>query len=536
MLRTLLCGVLLFAPTVSAQEEEAVDLEGHAVMAGGAVRSGTFRIETGRDDELVVRHIRASSRKRLRDLALLVDEQARVRVPSELSIALLEPMRALVAELAEEQASQPAAEYWRLASALPEPGSELAAGLLRELMLSDPDHAEGVRAVNALAPAQSFEIWSEVARTHPTHPALRAMLDERLPAPLEAASAPDGLRFLARTAPYELRVWATPEEVPSSNPLERNKLGRAQVSPVWGRRDLIGLRTQRLYIITPLRDVALLGECIARGELVLNALESLFAERTSVRSARYPLLVYLYESREEYLEKGTQVRNRVVEDPGHAASAGNFNEREEVSRFYLPGEDGARDQLLRALTHELAHHWIFSNCPAFTTAQARAASQSRGDQRPGHWIVEGFAHFVEEFNWNEQSGSWGTLNVRSDALDITANVNGHMRLNWTDVLEGTKVDFENTSTLDERTVGSSLQSGASRVLSSRALYYAQAAAVCNYLYHAEEGRQRKQLLDYLVAYYAGDRDALDMQRAFGSGVGALGDQAILFARAAVEAD
>ena len=43
-------------------------------------------------------------------------------------------------------------------------------------------------------------------------------------------------------------------------------------------------------------------------------------------------------------------------------------------------------------------------------------------------------------------------------------------------------------------------------------------------------------VDYLVAYYAGDRDALDMQRAFGGGVGALGDQAIQFARATVEAD
>ena len=534
-MRALLLAVCLSAP-LAAQEPETVDLEGHVLLEGDKVRSGTFRIEAARDGGVQVRHVQASRRPRLRDLVVLVDEEGRVRVPLEPDESLLSPLLVLARELGAEQEGGVAERCYQFASALPAEALELRVGLLRELMLADPQHEQGLAALEALPPARNFEIWSEVARTHPTHPGLRAMLDERMPGSLRAASAPEGLRFLARVAPYELRVWESPEAVPSANSLERNRLGRAQVSPVWGRPDLIGLRTTRLFLITPLRDAGLLGECIARGELVLRALDELFAHRPAQREARYPLLVYLYESQEEYVEKGRNVRDRGAADDLQTHSAGNFSNVEEASRFFLPEGEGARGRLLDTFAHELTHHWLFSNCPAFTMAEARAASQNGGERRPGFWVVEGFADFVKEFAWDELAGSWDTLAPRPESLDILAQTPTHLRLSWTDVLESDQVRFRDFSPLDERSVPVSWDPQRMRVLSSRNLYYAQSAAVASYLFHAEDGRRREALYDYLIAYYTGQQAALDLRQAFGAGAGELGNQAILYARGVVGAE
>ena len=75
--------------------------------------------------------------------------------------------------------------------------------------------------------------------------------------------------------------------------------------------------------------------------------------------------------------------------------------------------------------------------------------------------------------------------------------------------------------------------GWSRPLSATHLFYAQSTAACHYLFMAQGGRYRKQLLDYLAARYTGDTKKLDIQTAFGMSAARLGSHAVEHARRVV---
>ena len=57
--------------------------------------------------------------------------------------------------------------------------------------------------------------------------------------------------------------------------------------------------------------------------------------------------------------------------------------------------------------------------------------------------------------------------------------------------------------------------GIGRHLSATGMFYAQAEAVCQYLYQAEDGRHRPKLLQYLGNYYSGKKASLKIRTAFG---------------------
>ena len=63
-------------------------------------------------------------------------------------------------------------------------------------------------------------------------------------------------------------------------------------------------------------------------------------------------------------------------------------------------------------------------------------------------------------------------------------------------------------------------------VSPKQLYYDQAATLCRYLYEAEDGKRRRQLLDYVIAYYTGNQDGLDFAPAFGAPAAELGKLAV----------
>jgi hypothetical protein len=62
------------------------------------------------------------------------------------------------------------------------------------------------------------------------------------------------------------------------------------------------------------------------------------------------------------------------------------------------------------------------------------------------------------------------------------------------------------------------------------LFYEQAAGACQYLFHAEGGKYREKLLEYAVAYYSGERDAVDFRRFFNMAPGELGKKILAFAK------
>ena len=59
-------------------------------------------------------------------------------------------------------------------------------------------------------------------------------------------------------------------------------------------------------------------------------------------------------------------------------------------------------------------------------------------------------------------------------------------------------------------------------MSETNMFYAQSAAACAYLFLSEDGKRREALLQYLVDYYAGRFDELDLKAAFGMDAEAIG--------------
>ena len=69
------------------------------------------------------------------------------------------------------------------------------------------------------------------------------------------------------------------------------------------------------------------------------------------------------------------------------------------------------------------------------------------------------------------------------------------------------------------------------IVSTTRLFYEQAAATCQFLYHAEGGKYRARLLDYVVNYYSGKTLALTPRAAFGLSGKELGKRTEQFAKA-----
>ena len=93
----------------------------------------------------------------------------------------------------------------------------------------------------------------------------------------------------------------------------------------------------------------------------------------------------------------------------------------------------------------------------------------------------------------------------------------------------TGVDFirlspENTTPVIRRWSLSREMSGLRRI------FYEQAGATCAYLFHAEGGKYRSQLLDFVVDYYTGKLEKLDPAAAFGIPAEELGKRVTEFAR------
>jgi hypothetical protein len=68
-------------------------------------------------------------------------------------------------------------------------------------------------------------------------------------------------------------------------------------------------------------------------------------------------------------------------------------------------------------------------------------------------------------------------------------------------------------------------------MSTAYLWYVQSAATCQYLYHAQNGRHRKALLDYVVNHYTRKGERMPIEKAFGMQPEELGRRVLAFAKA-----
>ena len=138
-----------------------------------------------------------------------------------------------------------------------------------------------------------------------------------------------------------------------------------------------------------------------------------------------------------------------------------------------------------------------------------------------------------QFRFDLARRSWATDGGRADRIDTVANLAAGQLLPWDFVLRADGKEFDGLPRQPDPglRVLPSNRLGIHRVHSRSSLFYDQAATVCHYLFHAEAGRQRRALLDYVIAYYTGAVPALDIERAFGVDCEGLGRATVAWAKA-----
>ena len=150
----------------------------------------------------------------------------------------------------------------------------------------------------------------------------------------------DWLDYLQAASVTPIRVWHHPEGKKDGEVSHAERLiARAQAQG-WRRaeKDLLGFESENLLVLSSAARPGAVARCLAMGEVVCKALEELCADGENVRDDRYPLTIYLYESREEYLrESSRKLRGPREAGSGLAWTAGHFNLVEQLSRLFIPG-------------------------------------------------------------------------------------------------------------------------------------------------------------------------------------------------------
>ncbi len=299
-----------------------------------------------------------------------------------------------------------------------------------------------------------------------------------------------------------------------------------QARKTW-RKDLHGIRTGPILIITPVRDTAILGRTLGCCRMTTDLLASLFAEYPVRRKKSDPLRIFLYENHEEY-KRQSNVRGAAAAEILEF-SAGHYSPEEGISRLYWLTARDAEQRIVGTAVHELTHHWLAEVNPAYNRTEGRRSSRT-----PGFWIVEGFARFLEEGVYDLDAGEWSLFDRRAAALDTLYSLRGSGKLiAWEKLYGGSAVTFWALNKEPKLKIQRRWRLGAQRV-SEMNLWYVQASATCQFLYHAEKGKYRKALLDYVVNHYTRKSAKMSIAVAFGLTPAELGQRVEDFAKAVAE--
>jgi hypothetical protein len=293
------------------------------------------------------------------------------------------------------------------------------------------------------------------------------------------------------------------------------------------RPDVHGIECGPILAVTGVREGKVVGRALAVGRLVDRALTSLFQQFPLQRQHPSPMRVFLYSSKEEYLTKsGT---GREYRDPTRLAwTAGHYSPSEGLSRLFWEVHPDAERRMMGACVHELTHHWLRERNPCYALSQIR-----RRQDAPGFWIVEGFATFVEEGVFDIDARSWDLFNERCRSLDMVQALersSPESLLDWNRIYAISQRRFLALDRERKIPYARRWSLGFGKASETR-LFYDQAAATCQYLFHAENGKHRTALLRYVIDYYTGNEERLDPKVAFGMSGGELGTKTTAFAQA-----
>ena len=315
----------------------------------------------------------------------------------------------------------------------------------------------------------------------------------RVPPGIETGAAfatRDWLEYLDALRTTPVRIVEVPPVQKNLSNSERH-LGAARVT--W-RKDAVAFESRRAVVITPVVRPGRIARCLATAEFVVRALESIFEEYRKRRSETDPLVIYLYETKEEYL-----ARSNSAAAEGLEWTLGHYSPSDGASRLFVPDGDAEFASVASTFAHELTHQWMDLSCPAFSdTERVQGAGLT-----PGYWIEEGFAEFIEEGHVDPEAGRYELDSPVAPSIDVVANVAGKDVIPWARLFE---MDVRGFHRLDvkqaEVDVPMRWKVGYHRLLSERLLFYLQSAAAVRYLYFAEGGKHRRALLDFVAAFHA----------------------------------
>ncbi len=487
-------GKLLFA---SDQERLllALELAGQRIMATEllALAEAARRAHANdlADDFLARAQREGAAEKEVDRIAKLIEAARKVKKPEDAAaVATIKNQSAALSALR-------AKPYWSTHESLPKERVTLRSPLLKQVITLDPAHA-GARQLLLSALPKEFA----------------GLVDQNL----------EGSLMLAESfAQSEIRLVEPPTPEQKQTTHAQRQLGSLQQT--W-RKDLIALESGQLLIVTPLAAPGSLARCLSMGELICDSLEKLFASGTKKRDSRYPLQLRVYETQAEYLKEST----RTIAGFGAQSTdslewtSGHYSPLENVSRVFLPASEDAFVSVMNTYAHELTHHWIPERCPLFTTADRTM----KAFQVPGYWVVEGFATFIEEGRFDLVERSFDPWNPRAESLDTV--VNATRLLPWDKVLGDDQGDFSKIDPKPRHKIPFRWRLGMQKLLSDKSLFYAQAAATCHYLYHAEDGRLRPRLLDFIGLHYTAKSTATSVRDLFGDDPEALSKKVVDWAR------
>ena len=363
----------------------------------------------------------------------------------------------------------------------------------------------------------------------PDHPVAVQRVRSRMPAGLDPPDPFDALDWLA----FSEATVRTPVQV--LTPLERipSRLSDSTIiervlhqSYMRWRKDVLGFKSERLLIVTPVDRPGALARCLSLGEIVCQALETTFTPALERREARLvegrELVLHLYPERGAYLKSAGAGASHLEN------SAGHYDPSDNVSRIFIPeDEQGGFDSVMRTYAHELTHHWMANQSRLLQNMSRRQP----GMGTPGFWIVEGVASLVASFRFDIAAGTWSPAPADFSALDIVANARDGQLIPWDEALAMSQATFMNPPYGSFSAIPRSTQLGVRQQLEPVSLLYAQAEVMARVLF--EDPDLRPKLIEYYLDYATANLDGLDPARAFGISPKALGARAEAFARDAM---
>ncbi len=527
----------------------AVDLEDFRVLWKGAtpllpvVPAGRFLLTVTSPETLTALAEPEPRRSRAEIAALETERQVEARLAEGYASLALESVRAGDLELVRrligeaESRNSPARslasahaglERIENGSRLPTPDRRLTQAILADerALLIRPLESMTERARETeddeLARALLRAVLERNANFEPAVQRVRALLPAEAPVttPFDALS---WLEFLAAQKDAPVTFLHPDPKAPAS---DGQVALLAKESRAW-RSDIDGYESERLFIVTPRGRPGAVAHALRLGELVCDALESIFADAGAGRRRGTaflpPMTLILYESRDEYIEQSQ--RDRSSPEVARGWTAGHYSPFDNISRMYVAEDDASYQRLFDVYAHELTHHWLATRAP-FRDTRSGGMSEAK---LPAYWIAEGFANLLEEFSWKHLEHTFEPRNPRANSLDTVANARPEDLLPWELVFAASKEDFLRLDARPDRALTLSWRLGARAERSELHLFYAQAGAACHWLFHGAGPRERAELLRIVQAWYEGDRPHLDLAKNLGTSSAELGRRIHAFA-------